>query len=52
MASAIVPFVFALVGALIYALSANPKVEKLGLIGFFCGLFWLVQELGTKTWHF
>lgn len=29
----------ALVGVLIYALSTNPKLQEIGRIMFFCGLF-------------
>lgn len=35
---AIVPLVAALVGLLVYALSANGKVAELGRIAFSCGL--------------
>lgn len=34
----IAPVLAAIVGALVYALSANPKASELGRIAFACGL--------------
>lgn len=36
----------ALVGVLMYALSANPKLVEIGRISFFCGLLSFLLELG------
>jgi Na+/phosphate symporter len=30
------------IGALVYALAANPKASEMGRIGFFVGLLWTV----------
>lgn len=39
---AVVPVLVAVAGALTYALSANGKVQELGRIAFFVGLFFTV----------
>lgn len=35
----IVPLLVAVVGALVYALAANPKLSEMGRLAFFAGLF-------------
>ena len=50
-AIAIWPLVFAVVGALAYALSSNGKVAELGRIMYFCGLLWLVYVMVGKVLH-
>jgi hypothetical protein len=50
-AEALVPFVVAMLGALVYALSANGKVSEIGRLAFFCGLFWLVYLFAGHTVH-
>jgi len=37
----------ALVGVLMFALAANPKLVEIGRIAFFCGLFVFLFTLGT-----
>ncbi len=39
------PIAFAIVGALVYGLSANGKVAELGRVTFSCGMLWLVYVL-------
>jgi hypothetical protein len=39
----------AIVGALVYALSANPKVQELGRIACFCGLFVFLLRLSPTA---
>ena len=46
MATIAIPLAFAILGALIYALSSkNSPVNRMGEITFFVGMFWLVYEL-------
>jgi Na+/phosphate symporter len=45
MMTAILPLVIAIVGALAYALSANPKVQELGRLLFAAGVFALAFAL-------
>lgn len=52
MAVAVVPLVLVVVGALMYALGGSPKVQEMGRIVFFVGLFWLVSGMATKQLHF
>lgn len=42
MAVAVLPLVVCVVGALMYALPTSPKVNEMGRLMFFVGLFWLV----------
>ena len=42
---ALVPALVAVVGALVYALSANPKAAELGRLAFAVGLLWAVYGL-------
>jgi hypothetical protein len=39
----------ALVGVLMYALSVNPKLQEIGRISFFCGLFVFLLRLSPET---
>jgi hypothetical protein len=52
MATIAFPLGFAIVGAFVYAFAAHPKVQEMGRIVFFSGLFWLVSVLATKQLHF
>lgn len=45
----IYPALVAILGALAYALSTNARVQELGRITFFCGLFWTVYVLIGHT---
>jgi hypothetical protein len=44
-----VPLLVALLGALLYGLSASGKVQELGRIMFFCGLLVFLFEIGSHT---
>ena len=46
---AIWPLVFAVVGVLMYALTSNAKLQEIGRITFFAGLFWLVAVLAHQV---
>jgi small-conductance mechanosensitive channel len=46
---ATLPVVFMIVGALMYALSSNGKVQEMGRILFAAGAFGLCIALGAKT---
>lgn len=46
MVIATIPALFAVAGALMYALSANPKMNELGRIMFFCGLLVTLLAFG------
>jgi Na+/phosphate symporter len=46
MVIATIPVLVTLAGALMYALSANPKVNELGRIMFFCGLLVTLLSFG------
>lgn len=39
MTVSILAVIVGVLGALVYALSANPKLQEIGRIMFFCGLF-------------
>jgi hypothetical protein len=52
MATIAAPLVVAVVGALIFALSANGKIARMGEIAFAVGLFWLVYQLSGRALHF
>lgn len=45
----LLPLLFALVGLLAYALSANPKVQELGRITFFAGLLAFLLTAGPQV---
>lgn len=47
MVSAIFPFALAAIGALVYALSANPKLAELGRLLFMAGVFALAFTLAA-----
>ena len=49
MATAIIPIVMAILGALAYALSANAKVQELGRLLFAAGVFALAFHLAQRT---
>jgi hypothetical protein len=51
MATAALPLVVLIAGALLFALSGNPKVAKMGEYAFFIGLFWLVGVLASAKLH-
>jgi hypothetical protein len=51
MTIAIWPLIVAVVGALLYALSSNGKVARIGEIMLFVGLLWMVYALGGKVLH-
>lgn len=48
---AYMPFLIALVGLLMMALSKNGVVTKAGEILFFCGVFFVVQSVSGRTGH-
>lgn len=41
----------AIAGALMYGLSANPKVARLGEIMFFCGLLVTLMTMSSGSFH-
>ena len=43
---ATIPLIVAIVGVLMYALAANPKLADIGRIMFLCGLFVTLLLLG------
>ncbi len=49
MAIAILPILFALVGALVYALSANAKAGELGKLAYFAGMLALAFALASHV---
>lgn len=49
MLSAIIPLVMAVIGALVYAISTNPKVSELGRLLFAAGVFALAFSLAGKV---
>lgn len=49
---AVVPFILAVIGALLYALATNGKVSEVGRIMFFCGLLVLTFALAREVVHF
>jgi hypothetical protein len=51
-ATIVVPAVVLVVGCLMYALAANPKVSEMGRIAYFVGLLWLVYEIMGRALHF
>lgn len=44
----LIPLLFALVGLLMYALAANPKLVEIGKIMFGCGLLVFLLQLGPQ----
>jgi hypothetical protein len=51
MATAALPLVVLIAGALLFALSSNGKVARMGELAFFVGLFWLVGVLASTKLH-
>lgn len=45
MVIAVIPFIVLVVGALVYALSSNPKASELGRLSFAAGLLVLLLSL-------
>lgn len=43
------PLLIALVGMLMYILAANPKIQELGRIMFFCGLLAFLMVGGQQA---
>lgn len=41
------PLIIAVIGVLMYALCANPKLVRIGEIILFCGFFWLVAGMAA-----
>jgi hypothetical protein len=52
MVALLVPLLVLVVGALVYALAANPKLQDMGRIAYFVGLLWLVYDFATRMVHF
>lgn len=48
-AIAIFPFVFAVVGVLMYALCTNAKLAEVGRIVFACGFFFVTAALAGQV---
>lgn len=46
---AIIPLIVLIVGLLMYALAANPKIQEIGRIMFFCGLLALCLAFSRQT---
>jgi Na+/phosphate symporter len=46
---ALVPLVVCVVGALLYALSSNPKISEMGRLAFFAGLLALMLAMAGHT---
>ena len=51
MATAVMPLVVLVAGALLFALSSNPKLAKMGEYAYFVGLLWLVYLLASARVH-
>jgi hypothetical protein len=52
MVALLVPLLVLVVGALVYALAANPKLQEMGRIAYFVGLLWLIYDFATRMVHF
>lgn len=52
MMTAAAPLIVLVLGTLVYALSGNPKVSKMGEYAYFVGLFWLVYLFAGAHVHF
>lgn len=48
---AMIPFLFAIVGVLVYMLASNGKVAEVGRITFFVGLLFVVAHLAGRVVH-
>jgi hypothetical protein len=51
MATTIVPFLIMIVGAGVYAVSTNGKVQELGRGAYWIGLFWVLYAIHGKVFH-
>lgn len=51
MATIILPLLVAVAGALVFALSANPKLARIGEILFFCGTFVTLEIAARLVVH-
>lgn len=51
MVIAYIPFVFALIGLLLYLLAARPETKDIGRILFFCGTLATLLSLASKTFR-
>jgi len=49
--SILLPLLVAIIGMLVYALSANAKVQELGRLAYGCGLLVTLFELATHVVH-
>lgn len=49
MVIAIIPLIIAVIGLLMYALAANPKVQEAGRLVFFAGIFVLTWVFAKQT---
>ena len=47
----VIPLLVFLLGVLMYALAANPKVAEIGRIAIFCGLFVALLVYGHVSVH-
>jgi len=48
----LLPFLVCIVGVLVYALSANPKLVELGRLAYACGLLVTMFEVATHVVKF
>jgi hypothetical protein len=48
---AYVPLALAIIGALIFGFSANPKTAELGKLTFFAGMLAFAFAMSGHTWH-
>lgn len=46
---AFIPVLVLIIGLLVYALASNGKVQEIGRISFFVGLFFTVAEFARHT---
>ena len=46
------PLLVLVLGALLYALAANPKLSEMGRIAYFVGLLWTVYDIATRVVRF
>jgi hypothetical protein len=47
----LIPLFVCVLGALVYAFAANPKLCELGKIAFAVGLFWTVRDVSATDLH-
>jgi len=43
------PLLVAVAGVLLYALAANPKLQEIGRISYWCGLLAFLLQIGSHT---